>query len=42
MSNIEKLVYFIDANDDDGKLFQRFVAFLELGLYSIKAQKSDK
>lgn len=32
MSNIEKLVYFINENDEDGKLFQRFVAFLEMGI----------
>lgn len=33
MSNIEKLVDFIMERDEDGKLFDRFVAFLELGLY---------
>lgn len=33
MSNIEKLVDFINENDEDGKLFDRFVAFLEMGLY---------
>lgn len=33
MSNIEKLVDFIMERDEDGKLFDRFVAFLEMGLY---------
>ena len=34
MSNVEKLVDFINERDEDGKLFERFVAFLEMGLYS--------
>lgn len=33
MSNIEKLVDYINERDEDGKLFERFVAFLEMGLY---------
>lgn len=33
MSNIEKLVDFINERDEDGELFERFVAFLEMGLY---------
>lgn len=33
MSNIEKLVDFIMERDEDGKLFDRFVAFLEMDLY---------
>lgn len=32
MSNIEKLVDFINECDPSGKLFNRFVAFLEMGL----------
>lgn len=32
MTNIEKLVDFINERDTDGKLFERFVAFLQLGL----------
>ena len=33
MSNIEKLVAFINEQDEDGMLFQRFVSFLEMSLY---------
>lgn len=33
MSNIEKLVDFIMERDEDGKLFERFCFFLEMGLY---------
>lgn len=32
MSNIEKLVDFINERDEAGKLFERFVAFLAMGL----------
>lgn len=35
MSNIEKLVDFINERDPSGKLFERFVAFLELGLIAL-------
>ncbi len=32
MTNVEKLVDFINERDPSGKLFERFVAFLQLGL----------
>lgn len=32
MSNIEKLVDFINEHDEDGMLFDRCVAFLAMGI----------
>lgn len=42
MSNIEKLVDFINERDPSGKLFKRFVAFLELGLIALPSQEEQE
>lgn len=39
MTNIEKLVDFINERDPSGKLFERFVAFLEMGILAQSASK---
>ncbi len=39
MSNIEKLVDFINERDPSGKLFERFVAFLEMGILTQSVSK---
>lgn len=35
MTNVEKLVDFINEQDPSGKLFERFVAFFQLGLIAL-------
>lgn len=35
MTNVEKLVDFIDELDPSGKLFNQFIAFLQLGLIAM-------
>ncbi len=35
MTNVEKLVDFINERDPSGKLFNQFVAFLQLGLIAM-------
>lgn len=42
MTNIEKLVDFITERDEDGKLFDAFVALLEMSIASLKSSAEDK
>ncbi len=39
MTNVEKLVDFINERDPSGKLFERFVAFLQLGLIAMESKE---